>query len=95
MPHWYDGPLEWLPHALDQIAERRLDRRMVEEALRSPDQIVAAQEGRFAAHKWTTTPRRLRRALLRVIFEERPDRRLIVTAFLTDRPHRYWEGPMP
>jgi len=95
MPAGDDVPIEWLPHALDQIAERRLDQHMVEEALRRPDQVVAAEEGRSAAHLWTTTPRRHRRALLRVIFEAHPDRQLIVTVFLTDRPQRYWEGPLP
>jgi len=95
MPHCYAGLIEWLPHALRQIEERHLDRRTVEEAVRKPDQVVSTTEGRSAAHTWTTTPRRRRRALLRVIFEQHPDRRVIVTAFITDRPDRYWEGPMP
>jgi hypothetical protein len=95
MPHDYVGSIEWLSHALDQMAERRLETHLVEEALRRPDQLVPAHEGRFAAHKWTTTRRQHRRALLRVIFEEHAEGRRIVTAFLTNRPQRYWEGPLP
>jgi hypothetical protein len=67
-----------------------LSRADVEDGVRDPDQVVPGQKGRLVAQKQAVSPTRGQPALLRVIFEEREGRRLILNAYLTTKVEKYW-----
>ena len=75
--------------------ERNLSRGQVEVIVRSPDQDLPAKKGRRVAQRLTISPKREKRALIRVFYEELEGERLVVNAYLTERPERYWEGDLP
>ena len=77
------------------MGERKLSPEQVEAVLRSPDQDLPAKKGRRVAQSLTTSPRRGRRPLIRVFYEESGGERVVVNAYLTERPERYWEGDLP
>jgi len=77
------------------MEERRLSQEPVEVVLRSPDQDLPAKKGRRVAQSLATSPSRGKRALLRVFYEESGEERVVVNAYLTERPERYWEGDLP
>jgi hypothetical protein len=77
------------------MGERKLSPEQVEAILRSPDQNLPAKKRRRVAQSLTTSPRRGKKALIRVFYEESGRERLVVNAYLTERPERYWEGDLP
>lgn len=91
----YEGALHFTAYCLARMGERKLSREQVEVVLRSPDQDLPANKGRRVAQSLTTSPRRVRRALIRVFYEESGGERVVVNAYLTERPERYWEGDLP
>jgi hypothetical protein len=73
---------QWLDHINDQIEERGINSKMIEEALVNPDQIVPGKNNRNIYQK------RMEDKLLRVVTE---DNRLI-TAYLTSKINKYIKG---
>jgi len=91
----YEGAVRFTAYCLVRMEERRLSQEPVEVVLRSPDQDLPAKKGRRVAQSLATSPRRGKRALLRVFYEESGEERVVVNAYLTERPERYWEGDLP
>lgn len=79
---------EIIPLAVKKIAQRHISLQWIEETLNSPDQIVEGYEGRQVAQK--IYHQGDRRILLRIIFELKGDKRVVVTAYLTSQIERYW-----
>jgi len=67
--------IDYYPHALEQLAQRELEKQVVEEALLKPDEIVEAKFGRKAVHKHAG------KKVLRVIFEEKNNVYMVVTVY--------------
>lgn len=61
----------------------------VDEALRSPEQVVEGHGGRLVAHQRREVRRK--KKLLRVVFEETHDKYVVITAYLTSDMERYWK----
>lgn len=91
----YEGQVHFTAYCLAHMEERELPRERIEAVLRDPDQDLPAKRGRRVAQSFTTSPRRGRRALLRVFYEGTGTERVVVNAYLTERPERYWEGSLP
>jgi hypothetical protein len=91
----YEGAVRFTAYCLARMGERKLSREQVEVVLRSPDQDLPAKKGRRVAQCLTTSPKRGKRALIRVFYEEWGVERVVVNAYLTERPERYWEGDLP
>ena len=72
----------WTTHIERQLVERKIPRKLVESTVNNPDEIVEGKGGRIIYHKM------VREKLLRVITEG--DR--LITAYLTDKIDKYWEG---
>lgn len=76
------------------LAQRKIDRRgiaeqWVRETLRLPEQIVQGYGGRNVAQRRYKVEDQER--LLRVVYEETPKQRIVVTAYLTAAVKRYWK----
>ncbi|MBI1864339.1 MAG: hypothetical protein HYR98_01120 [Nitrospirae bacterium] len=62
---------------------------MVIETVSRPEQVVMGYAGRPVVHRRYETGSRVK--LLRVVYEEASDRRIVVTAYLTSDVERYWK----
>jgi len=61
----------------------------IKEAINSPMQIVEGYGGRKVAHRRYIIEDK--EYLLRVIYEEKEDMHVVVTAYLTSQVERYWK----
>ena len=73
---------EYTDHAEENLAERKIDKKLVEESIKNPDEIITGKFGRKIAHKLVGDK------LLRVIYEEQDNVYIVVTAYYT-KPGRY------
>jgi hypothetical protein len=76
------------------IARRKLERRgipedWIRETINSPTQVVEGYGGRKVAHKKYVIEDK--EYLLRVIYEEKEELNVILTAYLTSQIMRYWK----
>jgi hypothetical protein len=77
-------------HAQLQVAMRKLDPALVEKVASQPEQITPAYEGlRWAQSRYNQQGRGY---LLRVLFREQGDVRIVVTIYPTSQVAKYWEG---
>ena len=74
-------------HAKFQLAERGIDPKEVIETLQFPDQIILSKRGRKIVHK--VYKKNDKKWLLRVIFEEKANVKVIVTAYWTTKIEKY------
>ena len=81
--------IEIIPLAKKKIGRRGIPSGWVVGALASPDQVIEGYGGRKVAHRRHTV--RGKDRLLRVVFEETPDKYIVVTAYLTSAVKRYWK----
>jgi hypothetical protein len=85
--------IEIIPLARRKIAKRGIAESWVNEALRSPGQVVEGHGGRLVAQQRRRARRREK--LLRVVFEETEDKYIVITAYLTSDIKRYWRDKTP
>ncbi|MBS3128986.1 DUF4258 domain-containing protein [Candidatus Woesearchaeota archaeon] len=74
--------IAYTPYALTTLAERKINKKSIEEALLFPDEPINGKKGRKIAHK------REYPKLLRVIYEEEENVYIVITAYYTE-PKRY------
>jgi hypothetical protein len=82
----------FLLHALEQIAERKLSRELVEQVLAAPQQILEEGRRRIAQSRYTD-PGTGKEYLLRVLYEDRGAIKVVVTAYRTSKVAKYWRQP--
>jgi len=71
------------------IARKKSERRGISEEWNCPMQIVEGYGGRKVAHRRYIIEDK--EYLLRVIYEEKEDMHVVVTAYLTSQIERYWK----
>lgn len=81
--------IEIIPLASSKMIKRGIPEAWIREALQRPDQIVEGHGGRSVAQQRSRVRRREK--LLRVVFEEREDKYLVITAYLTSDIKQYWK----
>ncbi len=69
-------------YAEDSISDRSIDKKIVEDALLNPDEIVEGKKSRKIAHKI------IGNKLLRIIFEVSLKAYIVITAYYAE-PKRY------
>jgi hypothetical protein len=80
--------IELIPIARKKLERRGIKEEWVRETIDSPDQVVDGYGGRRVGHrKYMIEDKEY---LLRVIFEEKEDFVIILTAYLTSQVKRYW-----
>lgn len=75
--------IKYIPHALERMKERGISRELVEEVLLSPDNTLEGYFGRKVAQK------RINGKLIRVVYEEKEDEVLVITAYITSKIRKY------
>jgi hypothetical protein len=81
--------IEIIPLARKKMDQRQIPEEWVIETMTSPDQIVDGYGGRTVAHRRYRA--RDKDKLLRVVFEETPEKYIVITAYLTTAVKRYWK----
>ena len=72
----------YLDHAKENLAERKISKHLIKEAIHHPDEILESKKGRKIAHKL------IGKKLLRVIYKHHPKAFIVITAYYTN-PTRY------
>ncbi len=95
-------PFRWLPHAIDNLADREIERADAEEALFNPEAIVPGRAD--AAPPTRSRSVYLRRysdqvlskeMLLCAVIEETMEEGIVVTVFKTSKIAKYLKGIRP
>ena len=81
--------IEIIPIARKKLKRRRIVEKWVEETINTPDQIIDGYGGRKVAHKKYVLNDK--EYLLRVIYNDETERKVVVTAYLTSQIDRYWK----
>jgi hypothetical protein len=81
--------IEIIPIARKKFERRGISEEWIKEAINSPMQIVEGYGGRKVAHRIYIIEDK--EYLLRVIYEEKEDIHVVVTAYLTSQIERYWK----
>lgn len=75
-------------HAFEQLKERNIEKKLVDQALIKPQQIIEGKKGRkIVQRKYMIKGKEF---LMRVIFKENPEFVEVVTMYLTTRIKKYW-----
>ena len=85
-------PVRCTEHALQGIADREIDRTEVEATLNEPQAIAPDRPGREILMRRYFDATLQQEMLLRVVVEDGPDERVVVTAYKTSRIDRYLKG---
>jgi len=80
--------IEFTKYAELQAQERRINHRDILDVLKLPGQILSTKKGRKIAQKKLS--RKRKEGLLRVIFEEKVDAKVVVTVYWTSKIEKYW-----
>jgi len=81
--------IKLLKHLKEQIKERKISVKTVEENLSKPEQIVPESKNLTAAQrKYFINDKQY---LIRVIFKEEKDLRVGITAYKTSKIKKYWK----
>ena len=80
--------VEFTGYAKLQMREREIKREDILDALKLPGQVLSGKKGRKIAQK--KIDRGEERGLLRVIFEEKDDAKVVVTVYWTSKIEKYW-----
>ncbi len=81
--------IELIPIAKKKLERRGILEKWVTETLNSPSQIVEGYGGRRVAHKKYMIEGK--EYLLRVVFEDKKEQNVVLTAYLTSQVSRYWK----
>ncbi|MBA2520478.1 MAG: DUF4258 domain-containing protein [Chloroflexia bacterium] len=88
-------PLRWTSHALAALADRDIDRAEVDQTLAAPELLVVTPPRRAVLMRRYFDVRLESQMLLRVVVEEAPDERVVITVYKTSRIAKYLERTMP
>jgi len=80
--------IEIIPIARKKLERRGLSEAWIKETVNRPDQTVGGYGGRKVAQKKYVLEDK--EYLLRVVYEEREDLAVVITAYLTSQVVRYW-----
>ena len=69
----------------ESISDRKISKKLVEDALLNPDEVIESKKGRKIAHKV------IGHRLLRVVYKESKKAYIVVTAYYTE-PKRYMKN---
>ena len=85
-------PVRWSPHALDNLADREIDRKVAEITLMEPEFVVSSQLPRLVLMRRYFDQVLQQEMLLRIIVEDTSTERVVVTAYKTSQITKYLKG---
>ena len=77
------------PYAEEKLRRRELSRSLVERVTAEPEQLFEEGARKVAQSRYTDTAKG-KEFLLRVIYEESGEDKLVVTAYQTSKIQKYW-----
>lgn len=80
--------IRYSKHALEQINERNISKKMIRKTLLNPEQIIIGKNKRKIAQ--SVYDIKGKKFLLRVIFVEKEDCLEVITTYLTTKIDKYW-----
>jgi hypothetical protein len=83
--------LRWTYHALQALDDRAIDRADVEQTIATPELSVLEPPRRAVLMRRYLDGRLGLQMLLRVVIEETPDERVVITVYKTSRIAKYFE----
>jgi len=88
-------PVRWSPHAIDNLADREIDREAAEKALANPEFVVPGQLPRLVLMRRYFDPVLQQEMLLRMVVEDTPSERIVITIYKTSQISKYLKGLGP
>jgi hypothetical protein len=82
-------PPRWTFHASKALVDRSIERVEVEQTIAAPELSVIDPPDRVVLMRRYTDSRLRRQMLLRVVVEETPDERIVVTVYKTSQIAKY------
>ena len=82
--------IEFTRYAEFQVQERKIKKRDILDTLESPGQLLLGKKGRKIAQR--KFDKEGEKGLLRVIFEEKADAKIVITSYWTSKIKKYWDS---
>ena len=82
--------IEFSEYAGLQAQERKIEKQDILDTIKSPGQVLLGRKGRKIAQKKLN--REGEKGLLRVIYEEKTDTQVVITAYWTSKIKKYWRS---
>jgi hypothetical protein len=80
---------EIIPIARKKLDKRGISEEWIQETINDPDQLVDGFGGRIVAQKKYIIGGK--EYLLRVVYEEQEDSKVVITTYVTSQVTRYWK----
>jgi hypothetical protein len=88
-------PVRWSPHAIDNLADREIDREAAEKTLANPEFVVPGQLPRLVLmHRYFDRVLQ-QEMLLRLVVEDTSTERIVITVYKTSQITKYLKGLGP
>jgi hypothetical protein len=81
--------IEIIPIARKKLERRRIPEGWIVETVNHPSQVVEGYGGRKVAHRKYIVENN--EYLLRVVYEDKEETNVVLTAYLTSQMDRYWK----
>jgi hypothetical protein len=88
-------PIRWTQHALENLADREISRSEAEETLIAPEFNMPGQGPRRVLMRRYFDEILQQEMLLRLVIEETPKERVVVTVYKTSQITKYLKGQKP
>ena len=88
-------PVRWSPHAIDNLADREIDREAAEKTLANPEFVVPGQLPRLVLMRRYFDPVLQQEMLLRMVVEDASIERIVITVYKTSQIAKYLKGLGP
>jgi hypothetical protein len=87
--------VRWSAHALQNLADREIEREQADRTLAAPEFVVAGQAGRKVFMRRYFDRSLHQEMLMRMIVEETTDEIIVVTLYKTSQIEKYLKGLVP
>ena len=88
-------PIRWVPHALENLAAREIPRVEADKTLAAPEFVVPGEPPRSVVMRRYHDPILNQLMLMRIVVEDRPDEKVVVTVYKTSQIEKYLRGLLP
>jgi hypothetical protein len=88
-------PVRWSPHAIDNLADREIDREAAEKTLANPEFVVPGQLPRLVLMRRYFDQVLQQEMLLRMVVEDTSTERIVITVYKTSQIAKYLKGLGP
>ena len=88
-------PVRWSPHAIDNLADREIDREAAEKTLANPEFVVPGQLPGLVLMRRYFDQVLQQEMLLRMVVEDTSTERIVITVYKTSQIAKYLKGLGP